>query len=153
MGNLIWHHGKLTCDMTKACQEPVTHIDYKGYIYCAKHGQERKSTCRCRKLTKKELTLLQTGEPLAIHIEMLNVQSAQCRTCIYRPDSTLDPIELEAQIADPRMAGHFKGYRICHHAKDVCCRGFWNKHKNHFDLGQIAQRLKMVKFVKVDVLT
>lgn len=58
--------------------------------------------------------------------------------------------ELERQIADPRMRGHFTGHRICHHSKDVCCRGFWNKHKDHFDAGQLAQRLGLIEFVNVD---
>jgi hypothetical protein len=83
---------------------------------------------------------------------MFKVQAKQCATCIYRPASTLDITKLEAQIADPRMKGHFKSFRVCHHATDVCCRGFWNRHKNHFDLGQLAQRLKMVTFVTVDKL-
>lgn len=78
------------------------------------------------------------------------VQERQCDTCIYRKDSTLNLAQLEAQIADPRMAGHFRGYRVCHHSKTLCCRGFWNRHKDHFDMGQLAQRLKFVKFVSED---
>lgn len=78
----------------------------------------------------------------------LLVQEKQCATCIYRKDSPLDLAQLEAQIADPYMKDFFKGYRICHHSEGVCCRGFWNRHKNKFSLGQIAQRLGLVKFVK-----
>ena len=44
----------------------------------------------------------------------------------------------------------FKGHRICHHTKDVCCRGFWNAHKDEFPMGQVAQRLGFVEFVSVD---
>lgn len=83
---------------------------------------------------------------------MFKVQAKQCDTCIYKKTSTLDLKKLEADVADPRMAGHFKGYRVCHHSTDVCCRGFWNRHKHHFDLGQIAQRLGLVQFVTVDTL-
>lgn len=86
---------------------------------------------------------------------MLRVQQRMCATCIYRPDSPLDLKQLEAQISDPRMAGHFKGYRECHHAErgdGVCCRGFWEAHKDHFDAGQLAQRLGLVVFVDVDAL-
>lgn len=71
----------------------------------------------------------------------------QCETCIYRKDTHFDIKALEAAIADPRMAGHFKGFRICHHHDSACCRGFWNRHKNHFDAGQLAQRLRFVRFV------
>jgi hypothetical protein len=82
------------------------------------------------------------------------VQDRQCATCIYQ---TFDPehlANLEAAIADPRMDGHFRGYRECHHAQrgsGVCCRGFWNRHRDHFDAGQLAQRLQLVEFVHVDV--
>lgn len=78
------------------------------------------------------------------------VQDKQCSTCIYRGSSPLDLQQLEKEIADPH--GGFKNYRICHHSNDVCCRGFWDRHKNEFQLGQIAQRLGMVEFVNVDTL-
>lgn len=77
------------------------------------------------------------------------VQRKACATCIYRKDSPLDINELEAQIKDPYMG--FKGHRICHHSKTACCRGFWNRHKDEFQAGQVAQRLQMVVFVDDDV--
>jgi hypothetical protein len=86
---------------------------------------------------------------------MFKVQKRMCETCIYRPDSTLDLARLEAACADPRMPGHFSKFRECHHAKPrsgVCCRGFWEAHKDHFDAGQLAQRLNLVEFVDVDYL-
>lgn len=82
----------------------------------------------------------------------LKVQRTQCATCIYRPDSSLDLKSLEAAIADPRMKGHFTGSRICHHSKDAVCNGFWRRHKDHYDAGQLAQRLGLVEFVDVDTL-
>lgn len=78
------------------------------------------------------------------------VQKRACQTCIYRKDSMLDLKALEAQIADPFMVGHFNGHRICHHSETACCRGFWNRAKNKFPLGQIAQRLGMVRYVEHD---
>jgi len=80
------------------------------------------------------------------------VQRRMCATCIYRPDSALDLKKLERDVADKHMAGYFRGHRICHHSKDVCCRGFWDKHKDDFTAGQVAQRLKLVRFVDVDTL-
>lgn len=80
------------------------------------------------------------------------VQAKMCATCIYRKSWQLDLKRLEAQVADPKMRGFFRGHRICHHSKNVCCRGFWNRHKDKFALGQIAQRLGMVQFVSVDTL-
>jgi hypothetical protein len=77
----------------------------------------------------------------------MKVQSKPCKTCIYKQDLGWRLDRLEAQIADPNMQGFFVGWRICHLTQDVCCRGFWNRHKNHFQLGQLAQRLKFVEFV------
>lgn len=79
------------------------------------------------------------------------VQSKQCATCIYFPKSGFNIKELEEQVRDKHMG--FRTYRACHHAKKgICCRGFWNRHKDKFPVGQIAQRLNAVKFVTVDVL-
>jgi hypothetical protein len=80
------------------------------------------------------------------------VQRRLCKSCIYRPDSTLNLGALEDAVRD--RFGGFNGYRICHHASNrskVCCRGFWDRHKDKFALGQIAQRLKLVEFVDVDI--
>lgn len=82
----------------------------------------------------------------------LKVQKKQCATCIYREDSPLDLERLEGEIADEH--GGFNGHRICHHAHkcEAVCAGFWARHKNKFQLGQIAQRLGLVEFVNVDEL-
>lgn len=80
------------------------------------------------------------------------VQAKACATCIYSKTSTLNVRELEAAIADTRLPRFFTGYRVCHHSKTACCRGFWNRHKHHFTLGQIAQRLGFVRFVAHDTL-
>jgi hypothetical protein len=84
---------------------------------------------------------------------MMNVQATMCRSCIYRPDSPLDLAKLEGEIAD--RFGGFTGWRVCHHSAPndpVCCAGFWQRHKDQFQLGQVAQRLNMVRFVTVDAL-
>ena len=81
------------------------------------------------------------------------VQKAARSTCIYRKDSPLDIDRLEAQIADGH--GGFNGFREWHHAaaaSGVCCRGFWNRHRDEFAGGQIAQRLGLVEYFSVDVL-
>ena len=80
----------------------------------------------------------------------MKVNSKQCKTCIYRPDSPLDLKRLESEITHPHMEGFFKGHRTCHCSEDVCCRGFWNRHKDHFTAGQLAQRLGLVEFETAD---
>jgi hypothetical protein len=83
-------------------------------------------------------------------VKMFKVQQRMCSTCIYRPNSPLDIKELEERVKDPHMG--FKEHRICHHSKDACCRGFWDRHKDEFPIGQIAQRLRLVEFVDIDTL-
>jgi hypothetical protein len=55
----------LHCDMKEDCDQPVTHIDEKGWVYCEQHGKSRKQSMRCRKLTQQELKKLEKGEPLS----------------------------------------------------------------------------------------
>ena len=78
------------------------------------------------------------------------VMSKPCSTCIYRGDLDWNLDALEDQVRDPHMG--FKGHRECHHkATDggrACCRGFWNAHKDEFQMGQIAQRVKAVAEVE-----
>ncbi len=81
----------------------------------------------------------------------LRVQKEMCATCVYRPGSPLVAKELEAAVADGY--GGFKGSRICHSSRTAVCNGFWNRHKDKFPMGQIAQRLNMVEFVQDDVPT
>lgn len=80
---------------------------------------------------------------------MFSVQNKMCSTCIYRKDSPLDLEKLEGEIADGY--GGFSGHRICHHSNNVCCRGFWDRHKDKFQVGQVAQRLSLVEFVNEDI--
>ena len=66
------------------------------------------------------------------------VRASACATCIYRSDNPHDIETLEAEVRDPH--GFVTGYRICHYHDDVCCRGFWNRHKGACDATQMAQR-------------
>ena len=70
-----------------------------------------------------------------------------CSTCIYRPESPLDLKKLEDDCRDEH--GHLAKYRICHHHQDaaeVCCRGFWQAHREDSTPCQIADRLGRVEF-------
>ncbi len=67
-------------------------------------------------------------------IGSLRVQRRQCDTCIYHYDTHFDLAQLEAEVRDEYMG--FKGYRICHHSDDACCRGFWNPTKMNFRPGR-----------------
>lgn len=81
-------------------------------------------------------------------MKTFRVQSKLCATCIYRKSSPLDIKQLEKDVRDPHVG--FRTFRTCHHSEDVCCRGFWDRHKDEFPMGQVAQRLGLVEFVSVD---
>lgn len=86
---------------------------------------------------------------------MFLVQKRCCRTCIYRPETHFDIEHLENQVREKARAttiDFFAGYRVCHHSKDACCQGFWSRHKDKFQLGQLAQRLGLVRFVNEDII-
>jgi len=55
-------NSRLRCDMRADCNEPVSYVDNKGFVYCDRHGQSRKSAVSCRKLTASELKKLEAGE-------------------------------------------------------------------------------------------
>jgi hypothetical protein len=79
---------------------------------------------------------------------MFQVRKKACATCIYGPRSPtrLSVAELEAEVRDDYIG--FRAHRACHHHNDgTCCRGFWDRHKNEFPAGQIAQRLNLVVLV------
>ena len=76
------------------------------------------------------------------------VRATPCESCIYQCRDPKFLKRLERQVSDGN--GGFRTYRSCHHHASgfVCCRGFWNRHKNEFRLGQIAQMLDVVKEVR-----
>ena len=56
--------GELRCDMTADCDQDVTYLDRKGYVYCTLHGLVRQGYQPCRKLRPWELNRLRSGRPL-----------------------------------------------------------------------------------------
>jgi len=80
------------------------------------------------------------------------VQKKMCDSCIYSKNSASfrRVEELEHEITDKH--GFFNSWRECHKTDKAdgtaaCCRGFWNKHKDDFQVGQVAQRLNLVEEV------
>ena len=54
----------LTCDMKADCQNPVTHIGAKGYLYCTPCASHRHGVERTRALTAREISHLEQGRTL-----------------------------------------------------------------------------------------
>lgn len=77
------------------------------------------------------------------------VRATQCESCIFRPHNRSMLPALLAQVRDPHVPWYFKGFRECHEPKrasGLCCRGFWDRYRDRFTVGQLAQRLGMVIF-------
>lgn len=56
---------RLQCEMRNECTNTVTHIEEKGWIYCADCAQGRKGSGHyCRRLRAWEINLLKSGEPV-----------------------------------------------------------------------------------------
>ena len=55
---------RIACEMENDCENSPTHIDEKGFIYCQRHGDQRKQTMRCRRMTLKEMRTILKGEPI-----------------------------------------------------------------------------------------
>ncbi len=56
-----------TCDQTRECEQVITYIDAKGYVYCTQHGQTRQQYVSCRKLRPHELRRLGRGEAVKVY--------------------------------------------------------------------------------------
>lgn len=57
--------GVLRCDMKADCNELVTHIDDKGFVYCTAHGVRRRDWRPCRKLRSWEVNRLKADKALS----------------------------------------------------------------------------------------
>lgn len=66
---MIEHIIRVRCDMTDDCTAAVTMVDDKGYVYCERHGIDRRGVGtyrrRVRKLRPHELNRLNRGEKIA----------------------------------------------------------------------------------------
>lgn len=55
----------IACQMEDNCANPVTHLDQNGFVFCTRHGLERRSYRPCRKLRPHEVNRLMRGEQIA----------------------------------------------------------------------------------------
>lgn len=52
----------LHCEMSHSCESPVTMLDNKGFIYCTRHGLDRRDGYHyCRRLRAYEVNRLRKG--------------------------------------------------------------------------------------------
>jgi hypothetical protein len=47
------------------CDKDALMIDNKGFIYCIQHGENRKLSTPCRKMSIKEINLINEGKPIS----------------------------------------------------------------------------------------
>ena len=79
------------------------------------------------------------------------VQEHPCNQCLF---STARIVDQERSDAIVKGCLDTDRYFICHKDRKhgnhgACCRGFWDRYKNHFLAGRLAQLLEIVKFVRI----
>lgn len=55
---------QVKCAMLENCNNQVTHIDKKGFVYCQAHGVQRKAYIATRKLKPAELKRINENKTL-----------------------------------------------------------------------------------------
>lgn len=80
----------------------------------------------------------------------MRVQKTKCNQCLFTKNRVVSE-EVAAKII--KTALKKDTYFNCHKTQvkglksNVCCKGFWDAHKNNFNLGRVAQRLGIVEKV------
>lgn len=81
----------------------------------------------------------------------MEVRKTKCDQCLFTDNRIVSQKRAGDVVKDCLKRDT---YFICHKTQtedapqDMCCRGFWDQHKNNFNLGRIAQRLQAVRFVE-----
>ena len=97
----------------------------------------------------------QTYKSIEMDGEEIKITFAPCGHEVYgvpTPGNTAKNTVIALQRLIGSAPGFFESYRVCHHSDGVCCRGFWEAHKDAFTLGQLAQRWDLVEFIEVDTM-
>ena len=81
----------------------------------------------------------------------LQVTDKCCGQCLFSKNKIVSD-KRKAQIL--KKTAQDQSYFVCHKAtiegKDICCRGFYEKHGHVSQMVRIAERLNMVEFVPVE---
>ena len=75
---------------------------------------------------------------------MFRVKTQQCNQCLFSDNKIVNDARKEEVL---RTTLKKDSFFVCHKTDDVCCKGYWDSHKNDFTVGQIAQRLNLIKEV------
>jgi hypothetical protein len=99
-------------------------------------------------------SLAKTGKTRYLGL-MLKVQKKRCNECLFGDNFVVSCEERRDEVIRDALAKD--SYFVCHKSsisnkkkdEDVCCRGYWDAHKDDFNLGRIAQRLGGPYFMTV----
>lgn len=82
----------------------------------------------------------------------MEVMNQQCNECLFSKNKVVSDERRHEIIKECLKSGK---YFICHKAtikgQDVCCRAYWDKFKDEFNLGRIVQRCGGPTFVILDI--
>lgn len=76
---------------------------------------------------------------------MFKVAESQCNQCLFSQNRIVRDEDKQQILAECKARD---AHLICHKAKDVCCRGFYQRFSTN--LIRIAGRLGVIRFVKVE---
>lgn len=78
---------------------------------------------------------------------MIKIQKTKCDQCLFTKNRI---VTLERAKEAVKDILDNDSYFCCHKSmdnNDVCCRGFWDAHKNDFSLGRLLQHLHIIIFI------
>jgi len=75
---------------------------------------------------------------------VFRVQGSKCDQCLFSDNKIVNDDRKEEVLRTTLKKDTFF---VCHKTDDVCCKGYWDKYKDKFTVGQIAQRLNLMKEV------
>lgn len=83
----------------------------------------------------------------------MKVQKTKCNQCLFTKNKIVSGDRARSIVKEALQNDTFFG---CHKTQlkglksDVCCKGFWDSHKNNFKLGRLAQWAGAVQEVVID---
>jgi hypothetical protein len=82
----------------------------------------------------------------------MKIQKNKCSQCLFSKNKIVSNNRMKSII---NACIYNDTFFICHKTQvtgsneQICCRGFWDKYKNNFNLGRISQRLGTVQEVSL----
>ena len=72
----------------------------------------------------------------------MKVQKNQCNQCLFTKNRVVSKERMLDVVEQTlKQNTYFECHKATIQKQDVCCKGYWDRYKDHFTLGRIIQRL------------